>query len=62
MFFQRSPFPAAVDRFHQRIQRESAHGIRTEVRAAVVMVVAVRVLSWLRALAADRPVAADPQN
>jgi hypothetical protein len=62
MFFQRSPFPAAVDRFHQRIQRESAHGIRTEVRAAVVMVVAVRALSWLRAVAADRPVAADPQN
>jgi hypothetical protein len=62
MFFQRSPFPPAVDRFHQRIQRESAHGVRTEVRAAVVMVVAVRVLSWLRAVAADRPVAADPQN
>jgi hypothetical protein len=50
MFFRRSPFPLTVDRFHQRIQRESAHGIRTEVRAAVAMVAAVRILSWLRAM------------
>ena len=50
MFFGRSPFPAPVDRFHARIQRESAHGIRTEIRAALAMVVAVRVLSWLRTL------------
>ncbi len=51
MFFGRSPFPQAVDRFHSRIQRESAHGIRTEVRAALALVVAVRVLSWLRSIA-----------
>jgi hypothetical protein len=55
MFFGRSPFPARVDRFHARIQRESGHGIRTEIRAALAMVAAVRVISWLRALAADRP-------
>ena len=55
MFFGRSPFPTPVDRFHQRIQRESAHGIRTELRAAVAMVAAVRLISWLRALAADGP-------
>jgi hypothetical protein len=50
MFFGRSPFPERVDQFHTRIQRESSHGIRTEIRAALVMVAAVRVLSWLRAL------------
>jgi hypothetical protein len=55
MFFGRSPFPARIDRFHQRIQRESARGIRTEIRAAVAMVLAVRLLSWLRVIAADRP-------
>jgi hypothetical protein len=55
MFFQRSPFPPAVDRLHARIQRESKHGIRTEVRAALAMVVAVRVLSGVRTFAADRP-------
>ncbi len=62
MFFGRSPFPAGVDRFHQRIQRESAHGIRTEIRAALAMVLAVRILSWLRAFAGDRAAAAAPQN
>ena len=62
MFFGRSPFPARVDRIHQRIQRESAHGIRTELRAALAMVLAVRVLSWLRAVAADSPVTVDPQS
>ena len=50
MFFHRSPFPAPVDCFHQRIQRESAHGIRTELRAALGLVLVVRILSWLRAL------------
>jgi hypothetical protein len=54
MFFRRSPFPASVDRFHQRIQRESGHGIRTEVRAALAMVAAVRVMSWLRALSSQQ--------
>jgi hypothetical protein len=55
MFFHRSPFPARVDRFHQQIQRESSHGIRIEIRAALAMVLAVRVLSWWRALIAVRP-------
>lgn len=55
MFFHRSPFPTPVDRFHQKIQRESAHGIRTEIRAALAMVVAVRLISWVRAVAADGP-------
>jgi hypothetical protein len=57
MFFGRSPFPAAVDRFHQRIQRESGHGIRTEIRAALAMIVVVRLLSWLRSAAGPRRVA-----
>src|SRR5579863_5538574 len=34
MFFGRSPFPPVVDRFHGRIQREAARGIRTELRVA----------------------------
>ena len=55
MFFGRSPFPAPVDQLHTRIQRESSRGIRTEIRAALVMVAAVRVLSWLRGLSAGRP-------
>jgi hypothetical protein len=55
MFFNRSPFPAPVDRFHARIQHESTHGIRTELRAALAMVAAVRILSWLRAVTANRP-------
>jgi len=61
MFFHRSPFPLQVDRFHQRIQRESAHGIRTELRAALGLVLVVRILSWLRALTASvaAPVAAE---
>ncbi len=53
MFFGRSPFPAPVDKFHVAIQRESSNGIRTEIRAAIAMVVAVRVLSWLRRVAAS---------
>ena len=48
MFFHRSPFPAGVDRFHEQIQRESPRGIRTEIRAALALILAVRVLSWLR--------------
>jgi hypothetical protein len=53
MFFGRSPFPALVDGFHLTIQRESSNGIRTEIRAAVAMYVAVRVASWLRRTAAS---------
>ena len=59
MFFHRSPFPALVDRFHARIQRESTHGIRAELRAALAMVVAVRVLSWVRAVVTTRPASAE---
>jgi hypothetical protein len=55
MFFGRSPFPPAVDRFHGRIQRQATHGIRTELRAALAMVATVRVLSAVRSFAADRP-------
>ena len=54
MFLGGSPFPARVDSFHQRIQRESSEGIRTEIRAALVMVAVMRVLSWLRARAGRR--------
>jgi hypothetical protein len=59
MFFGRSPFPAPVDQFHTRIQRESSHGIRTEIKAALAMVAAVRVLSWLRAVSVAAPSATD---
>jgi hypothetical protein len=59
MFFGRSPFPERVDLLHARIQRESSHGIRTEIRAALAMVVAVRVLSWLRAIPVVAPAGAD---
>jgi hypothetical protein len=58
MFVGRSPFPPVVDRFHQRIQRESAHGIRTELKAAAGLVVAVRALSWLRTFA--KPATSQP--
>ena len=54
MFFGRSPFPARVDQFHQRIQRESSRGVRTEIRAALAMVFLVRLMSWLRARAGRR--------
>src|SRR5450432_2758290 len=54
MFFGRSPFPARVDQFHQRIQRESSRGIRTEIRAALAMVFLVRLMSWQRARAGRR--------
>jgi hypothetical protein len=50
MFFGRSPFPQVVDRFHSRIQRQAARGIRTELRVALGLVVAVRALSWWRSV------------
>jgi hypothetical protein len=49
MFFGSSPFPEPIDAFHSRIQRESHRGIRTELRAALAMVIAIRLLSWGRA-------------
>jgi hypothetical protein len=40
-FLGRSPFPAAVDRFHGRIQNEVPHGRWTEAVTAAALVVAV---------------------
>jgi hypothetical protein len=34
LWFGRSPFPAAVDRFHWRIQREASHRVWVELLAA----------------------------
>ena len=36
LFFGRSPFPAAVDRFHSRIQREAPRRAHYEATAAVI--------------------------
>jgi hypothetical protein len=46
LFFGRSPFPVAVDRFHQRIQREASHRAPLEVLTAGAL--AVTVLTALR--------------
>jgi hypothetical protein len=40
-FLGRSPFPPAVDRFHDRIQNEVPHGHWTEAATAAALVVAV---------------------
>jgi MYXO-CTERM domain-containing protein len=40
-FLGRSPFPPAVDRFHDRIQNEVPHGPWTEAATAAALVVAV---------------------
>jgi hypothetical protein len=37
LFFGRSPFPAAVDRFHSRIQREAPRRAHYEATAAVIL-------------------------
>ncbi len=52
MFFHRSPFPLRLDQFHSAIQRESARGVRTEVRAAALMAALVVLLSSARRLSA----------
>jgi hypothetical protein len=39
-FFGFNPFPAAVDRFHKAIQRESPEGMRTEVAFGVTLAAA----------------------
>lgn len=39
-FFGVNPFPAWLDRFHMRIQRESPEGLRTEVAAGVALAAA----------------------
>lgn len=42
LFFGRSPFPAAVDRWHQQIQRESPRRLPQEVVVALVGGLVVR--------------------
>ena len=42
LFFGRSPFPAAVDRFHVAIQRESRKRMPQEVAVAVAQLLLVR--------------------
>jgi hypothetical protein len=44
LFFDRSPFPAAVDRWHGAIQREEAHRMGQEVVAAAGTLL---LASWL---------------
>jgi len=44
LFFGRSPFPAVVDRWHGAIQDESPERMPREVAAAVLGVLAVRLL------------------
>jgi hypothetical protein len=54
-FFGVNPLPAAVDRFHKRIQRESPEGIRTEIGAGVALATgAAAVLARARRRAAGR--------
>jgi hypothetical protein len=49
LFFGRSPFPAAVDRFHARIQREEAGRAHLELLAAgALAVTAFAALRWRR--------------
>jgi hypothetical protein len=40
LFFGRSPFPAAVDRFHGRIQREAPGRVHVEILAAFALAAA----------------------
>jgi hypothetical protein len=37
LVFGRSPFPAAFDRFHMRIQDEAAHRLHIELLAAAAL-------------------------
>jgi hypothetical protein len=60
LFFGRSPFPPAVDRFHSRIQHEASRRAHYEATAAVIFgAVAVALLRGraLSGLASDRPTA-----
>jgi len=50
LWFGRSPFPRAVDRFHMRIQDEAAHRLPAELLAAAALATAA-----LIALRAQRP-------
>ena len=53
LWFGWSPFPAAVDRFHSRIQREAWHRGYVEVMAAAALAPAA--LAALRGSAPRRP-------
>jgi hypothetical protein len=59
VFFGRSPFPAAVDQFHYRIQREAPELFRVEVAAAAgfcaAAVALLRGFRYLRAGRSARP-------
>jgi hypothetical protein len=55
MFFGRSPFPRAVNRFHQRIQPEAAGRAHVELLAASALTVAA--LAALRRPDGGRPAA-----
>ena len=50
LWFGRSPFPAAVDRFHSRIQHEAPHRVRLELAWAAAFAAAA-----LTALRGSRP-------
>jgi hypothetical protein len=59
LWFGRSPFPGAVDRFHIRIQREAGGRAHLEVLAAgAFAVAALTALRRQRPAAAGRPAAA----
>jgi hypothetical protein len=47
-FFGRSPFPAAIDRFHGRIQKEAPVGRWVEAAAAVALAACVATVFRLR--------------
>ena len=49
VFFGFSPFPVAVDRFHQRIQRESPHRMPQELLVGVAAALVVAAVTRRRA-------------
>ena len=55
LFFGRSPFPAAVDRWHGAIQDEAPHRMPGEVAAAALGALAVRLLVTGRRPGQPRP-------
>jgi hypothetical protein len=54
VFFGFSPFPAAIDALHGRVQREASHRMRQEIATGVVGALAVAALT-ARARAARKP-------
>ena len=55
LFFGRSPFPVAVDRFHSRIQREARHRLHLELLAAAALAAALALGKASAAGTAGRP-------